>query len=343
MSNCREIYPDCDCKRWEVSNSIELADADNYYTKPQIDEIVDGIVISGGGITSGQVQTMIDKSVSGKVDTSTFNYYSAITNTTINGKQDKLVAGRGISISGNVISCTISGGSGGTSVVVDPQLSEYSDNPVANSAITNAIEDLEIMVNGKQDILIGGEGINISGNVISCACGSGQTITIDPTLNSGSTNPVANSAITIALNNKADKSEIPTVPTSNSAFTNDMGYITEMWLEPYATDDDLERGLSGKQDTLIAGSGITISGNVISCACSGGGGGSGQTITIDPTLDSGSTNPVANSAITAALDSKVDNTTINNYLLKNKIVCLTEQEYNNLPIIDSETLYLIHS
>ena len=70
--------------------------------------------------------------------------------------------------------------------------------------------------------------------------------------------------------------------------------------QPYSFVDkvnDLEDELNGKQDQLIAGSGITISGNVISAD----GGGS---ITIDPTLDSGSTNAVANSAITNAINSK---------------------------------------
>ncbi len=56
-----------------------------------------------------------------------------------------------------------------------------------------------------------------------------------------------------------------------------------------------------KQDKLTAGSGITISGNVISAD----GGGS---VTVDPALDSGSTNPVANSAITAAISAATDGT-----------------------------------
>lgn len=84
--------------------------------------------------------------------------------------------------------------------------------------------------------------------------------------------------------------------------------VTESMLDDYATVASLSGkadtsavtavadALSGKQDTLIAGSGITISGNVISAD---GGGGS---ITIDPTLDSGSTNAVANSAITDAFN-----------------------------------------
>lgn len=226
---------------------------------------------------------------------------------------------------------------------------------------------------------------------------SGITVVIDPTLDSGSTNAVANSAITVAINSKADKNEIPTVPTSNSAFTNDMGYITNDDLEDYPTTDDLDNALSGKQDTLIAGTNITISGNVISAQ----GGGS---IDIDPSLDSGSTNAVANSAITAALNdkadksdiptvptnvsafnndagyvtsgyvnsavtnvsnaltahtasttvhvtqteknnwnSKVDSSTLNNYLLKDKIMCMTQWEYDSLETIDPTVLYLIHS
>ena len=226
---------------------------------------------------------------------------------------------------------------------------------------------------------------------------SGITVVIDPTLDSGSTNAVANSAITVAINSKADKSEIPTVPTSNSAFTNDMGYITNDALEDYPTTDDLDNALSGKQDTLIAGTNITISGNVISAQ----GGGS---IDIDPSLDSGSTNAVANSAITAALNgkadksdiptvptnvsafnndvgyvtsgyvnsavtnvnnaltahtadstvhvtqtekntwnNKADSSTLNNYLLKNKIMCMTQWEFDSLETIDPTVLYLIHS
>ena len=66
--------------------------------------------------------------------------------------------------------------------------------------------------------------------------------------------------------NIALKSEIPTVPTKVSAFTNDAGYLTEhQSLEGYATDEEL----AAKQDKLTAGNNITIVNNVISA--SGGG------------------------------------------------------------------------
>ena len=104
------------------------------------------------------------------------------------------------------------------------------------------------------------------------------------------------------------------------------------------------------QPKLIPGSGISISNNnVISVT----GGTSG---TIDQSLDSGSTNAVANSAITAALDDKMDvsgmtqyATTANTYtktevnnIINNKIICLTQRDYDSLITRQSDILYLIY-
>lgn len=65
MNNCcnNDIYPDMDLKRWSVCDTTVLANADNYYTKNEVDDIIDDIVISGGGITSAQCQTLIDGSL----------------------------------------------------------------------------------------------------------------------------------------------------------------------------------------------------------------------------------------------------------------------------------------
>jgi hypothetical protein len=43
------------------------------------------------------------------------------------------------------------------------------------------------------------------------------------------------------------------------------------------------------------------------------------------------------------INSKADSSTLNNYLLKNKIWCGTQAEYDSIVNKDSETLYLIHS
>lgn len=84
--------------------------------------------------TSGatEIQTALDA----KVNTSDFNTYSANTQTAINGKQDTLVAGSGITISGNVISAEAQ------PIIVDPSLDSGSTNAVANSAIAIAIDEL---------------------------------------------------------------------------------------------------------------------------------------------------------------------------------------------------------
>lgn len=50
-------------KRWSVCCSTPLVPASNFYTKSEIDEKLEDISISGGGITSGEVQTQIDASV----------------------------------------------------------------------------------------------------------------------------------------------------------------------------------------------------------------------------------------------------------------------------------------
>lgn len=72
------------------------------------------------------------------------------------------------------------------------------------------------------------------------------------------------------------EAEIPTVPVSNTAFTNDAGYLTEhQSLSAYSTTNEvnelINQSVSGKQDTLSAGTGIDITNNVISCTVTGGG------------------------------------------------------------------------
>ena len=241
----------------------------------------------------------------------------------------------------------------------------------------------------------------------------------------------------VDLSDYALKSEIPTVPTSNTAFTNDAGYLTEhQSLTAYSTTNEvnelINQSVSGKQDTLSAGTNITIVDNVISATGGGGGitsgevqtmidenisgkasvndaiknltfkaysaedavhgmlnatlekcngtkttfeevlsAGSGITITrniygganisFDDRVVSGKADSSTVSALTNTVtahtastsvhvtstekntwNSKVDSSTLNNYLLKSKIWCGTQNEYDSIQNKDSETLYLIH-
>ena len=91
---------------------------------------------------------------------------SKAVNDALQGKQNTLTAGKGISINGNTISCTVSGGSGGGSVTVDSTISSTSTNPVQNKVIYSALA-------GKQDKLTAGTGISINGDTISCTVSGG--------------------------------------------------------------------------------------------------------------------------------------------------------------------------
>lgn len=117
--------------------------------------------------------TAMTQALADKVDTSAYTAYTSATQTTLNGKQNALTAGTNISIANDVVSVT-----GITSqTVVELTQAQYdaltTKDPNTFYIITDA---------------------------------SGGGVTIDPTLDSGSTNAVANSAITIAINAKVDTS-----------------------------------------------------------------------------------------------------------------------------------------
>lgn len=94
------------------------------------------------------------------------------------------------------------------------------------------------------------------------------------------------------------------------------------------TDNAITAATSTKQDTLVSGTNIkTINNQSIlgegNIEIQGGGGGS---ITIDPSLDSGSTNAVANSAITNAINEKQNKLTASDGIRIN--------EYQNTIFLD---------
>lgn len=72
-----KIRPCEDMKYWSQCCTTQLADAENYYNKWEIDKKLDDIVISGGGVTSAQVETAIEEATSGKADTDYVNEIAA--------------------------------------------------------------------------------------------------------------------------------------------------------------------------------------------------------------------------------------------------------------------------
>lgn len=93
-------------------------------------------------ISATDTKYTIDSTLSG---TSTNPVQNKVIYTALQNKQDKLTAGTGISISGNTISCTVSGG--GSSVTVDSALSGTSTNPVQNKVIYTALQNKQDKIN----------------------------------------------------------------------------------------------------------------------------------------------------------------------------------------------------
>jgi hypothetical protein len=249
-------------------------------------------MVDGGGsdITSGDVQNMIDASIS--------------------GKQDTLIAGENISISGNVISAE------GDSITIDPSLDSGSTNPVANSAITNAIDakankgvfsgiSITLMNehpgakfnkdNGEFNVLwlsrINGTRVFETGSLYTQAKDFSlvETSAITTSVTSASTDAQVPSAKAVydALQEGGGGNNVVELTQAEYDALVSGGTVdpTAFYIITDATPVDLstkvdtsaftaysaatDATLSGKQDTLSAGTGIEISGNVISAT--GGG------------------------------------------------------------------------
>lgn len=124
----------------------------------------------------------------------------------------------------------------------------------------------------------------------------GTNITVDSTLSSTSTNPVENKVIYAALNNKLDKTG--TAAAATKATQDSYGNVIAT---TYARKSDL----SGYVKT-INNQEPDASGNInISTG--------GTNVVVDTTLSSTSTNPIANKAVYAAVNSKLDKTGIAAY------------------------------
>ena len=346
-----------------ITSSVTSASTDSEI--PTAKAVYDALGSASGGISSGEVQTMIDESISGKVDTTDFSTHTADTNIHVTA-QEKNTWNAKSNFSGSYNDLTDKP----TIPTVPTDVSAFNNdagyitsNDLAGYATEQWVLDKNYAssssLSGKQDTLVSGVNIKTINNESLLGSGNitisgGSTITIDPSLDSGSTNAVANSAITNALNSKAsqsdlssltdvvsahtastnihvtaqdkinwnnksnfsgsyndltDKPTIPTVPTSNTAFTNDAGYITSAALSGYAESSavtqEISAAVSGKVDTSAF------------------------------TAYSAATN--------TTISNKADSSALNNYLLKSKIWCGTQAEYDLIQNKDAETLYLIHS
>lgn len=148
-----------------------------------------GVPFTAANISVNIVQTdgtdmdaiMSQKAVHDIIIAAGFQYKTYVDNQ-LAQKQNKLIAGDGISITNDTIKCTATGG-----IAVDNELKDNSTNPVQNKVIfekfraTDYVIDhnqgaIETALNTKQDKLIAGSGIDITGNVIKATTSSPQLI-----------------------------------------------------------------------------------------------------------------------------------------------------------------------
>lgn len=218
---------------------------------------------------------------------------------------------------GNVTVNVGSGGGTGTNITVDSALSSTSTNPVQNKVLYSALNN-KLDKNGtatyaardssgniisstyakKTDLSSYVKSINnvkpdSAGNVNISSSGGGSNITVDSTLSGTSSNAIANKAVYAALENKLDKTG--TAAAATKATQDSYGNVI---VTTYARKSDL----SGYVKT-INNQEPDVNGNI---NISTGGGGTGTNITVDSTLSSTSNNPIANKAVYAAVNNKLD-------------------------------------
>lgn len=128
---------------------------------------------------------------------------------------------------------------------------------------------------------------NVTVNVGSGG-GTGTNITVDSALSSTSTNPVQNKVLYAALNNKLDKNGTATYAARDSS-----GNIIS---STYAKKTDLNSYVKSINNMKPDSAGN------VNISSSGG----GSNINVDATLDSTSTNAIANKAVYAALNNKLE-------------------------------------
>ncbi len=132
---------------------------------------------------------------------------------------------------------------------------------------------------------------NVTVNVGTGGGGTGGTnITVDSTLSSTSTNPVQNKVLYAALNNKLDKNGTATYAARDSS-----GNIIS---STYARKTELSGYVKSINNVKPDSAGnVNISNS-----------GGGSNITVDATLSGTSNNAIANKAVYAALENKLDKT-----------------------------------
>ena len=202
-------------------------------------------------------------------------------------------------------------------------LSDYYTKEATNELLNNKADKItvtELATKLKEDTDKLNKDITDLGNRVD----SIPVITVDTAMNSESTNPVQNKAITNTITNlsnsvdeklsnkqpKGDYALKTEIPTNVSQLNNDKNYQTAEDVNSATAGLATKAEVNSKQDTLVSGTNIkTINGNSLlgsgNIEIQGG-----STIAVDSSLSTTSTNPVQNKIITEALNGKASQSDI---------------------------------
>lgn len=199
-------------------------------------------------------------------------------------------------------------------VITDAQGADLSNYYTKSE--TSGATQISTALASKQTTLTAGTGIDITDNVIS-ATGGGGSITIDTSLDSSSTNAVANSAITNAINSKQDSSKLPEYIVGEVTFSNNQVSVAKCAKYNGGQFNMTSNVITINNQTIFNNSNLTNLSLV-------------ETSAITTSINSSSTDAQVPSA-KAVYDQ----------LGGMKIVKLTESEYAALVTKDSNTLYVV--
>lgn len=206
-------------------------------------------------------------------------------------------------------------GNAGGNITVDTELSETSENPIANKTVAKALSEVADAFEGKQNTIADLEAIRAGAAKGATAIQSVKTINGQSIVGSGNIGiePYNDTEIKAQIANKQDVliSNINIKTINGESVLGSGNIIVEADTTNLATKTELNgvsEQVTGKQDKLVSGKNIkTINGKSIL-----GGGDLDVSIVVDSAFSETSENPLQNKVITPVLAAKADVTYVDN-------------------------------